>query len=101
VLRVALIHAVSMAIAPVAEAFDALWPEAERLNLLDDSLAVDRQRAGALTPEIAARIARLADYAKGCGARAILYTCSAFGEAIEAVARERDPSAQTERGDVR
>jgi aspartate/glutamate racemase len=87
VLRVALIHAVSMAIAPVAEAFDALWPEAERLNLLDDSLAVDRQRAGALTPEIAARIARLADYAKGCGARAILYTCSAFGEAIEAVAR--------------
>jgi hypothetical protein len=86
-LRVALIHAVPMAIAPVAEAFDVLWPEAERLNLLDDSLSVDRQRAGALTPEIAARIATLADYAKSCGARAILYTCSAFGEAIEAVAR--------------
>ena len=30
---------------------------------------------------------RLADYAKVCGADAILYTCSAFGEAIESVQR--------------
>ena len=86
-MRVALIHAVPMAVAPVAAAFDALWPEAERINLLDDSLSVDRQRAGALTPAIAARIAALADYAKACGAEGILYTCSAFGAAIEAVAR--------------
>jgi aspartate/glutamate racemase len=85
-MRIALVHAVAMAIAPVAAAFDALWPEAERINLLDDSLSVDRLRAGALTPAIAARIAALAEYAKACGAHAILYTCSAFGEAIEAVA---------------
>jgi aspartate/glutamate racemase len=88
-MRIALVHAVPMAIGPVAAAFDALWPEAERINLLDDSLSVDRQRAGALTPAIAARIAALADYAQACGANAILYTCSAFGEAIEAVARSR------------
>ena len=88
--RIALIHAVPMAVAPVAAAFDALWPEAERFNLLDDSLSVDRQRAGALTPAIAARIAALADYAKACGANGILYTCSAFGAAIEAVARACD-----------
>jgi Asp/Glu/hydantoin racemase len=87
VARIALIHAVPMAIAPVAAAFEALWPEAERINLLDDSLSVDRQRAGALTPAIAARIAALAEYARGCGANGILYTCSAFGAAIEAVAR--------------
>jgi aspartate/glutamate racemase len=86
-MRIALIHAVPMAIAPVAAAFDALWPDAERINLLDDSLSVDRQRAGALTPAIAARIGALAEYAKACGADGILYTCSAFGEAIEAVAR--------------
>ena len=85
--RIALIHAVPMAIAPVAAAFDAQWPEAERINLLDDSLSVDRQRAGALTPAIAARIAALADYARACAADGILYTCSAFGAAIEAVAR--------------
>jgi aspartate/glutamate racemase len=85
--RVALIHAVPMAVQPVAAAFDALWPEAERMNLLDDALSVDRQRAGALTPPIAARITALAQYAFDAGADAILYTCSAFGEAIEAVAR--------------
>jgi aspartate/glutamate racemase len=85
--RIALIHAVPMAMQPVAAAFEALWPQAECLNLLDDSLSVDRQRAGALTPAIAARIRALADYAFACGADAILYTCSAFGEAIEAVAR--------------
>jgi len=85
--RIALIHAVPMAIAPVAAAFDAQWPEAERINLLDDSLSVDRQRAGALTPAIAARIAALADYARACAADGILYMCSAFGAAIEAVAR--------------
>jgi aspartate/glutamate racemase len=87
VARIALVHAVLMAIAPVAAAFDALWPEAERINLLDDSLSVDRQRAGALTPDITARIAALADYARACAADGILYTCSAFGAAIEAVAR--------------
>jgi aspartate/glutamate racemase len=85
--RIALIHAVPMAVQPVADAFDALWPEAERMNLLDDALSVDRQRAGALTPAVAGRIRALADYAFDAGAAAILYTCSAFGEAIEAVAR--------------
>ncbi|HET9042486.1 MAG TPA: aspartate/glutamate racemase family protein [Burkholderiales bacterium] len=85
--RIALIHAVPMAIGPVAAAFETLWPEAERINLLDDSLSVDRQRAGALTPDITARIGALADYARACAADGILYTCSAFGTAIDAVAR--------------
>lgn len=85
--RIALIHAVPMAMRPVADAFDALWPAAERVNLLDDSLSGDRQRAGALTPAITQRIAALAAYAWHCDADGILYTCSAFGEAIETVAR--------------
>jgi hypothetical protein len=29
-MRIALVHAVPMAVAPVAAAFDAHWPEAER-----------------------------------------------------------------------
>src|SRR5436190_22861833 len=85
--RVALIHAVKVAIAPVEEAFKHLWPEAKLVNLLDDSLSVDRARSVELTPEMNKRIAGLATYAVECGADAILYTCSAFGEAIEAVQR--------------
>jgi hypothetical protein len=41
--RIALIHAVRVAIAPVEEAFARHWPAAARMNLLDDS----RSRAGA------------------------------------------------------
>lgn len=85
-MRVALIHAVKPAMAPVHEASARLWPEAECTDLLDTALAIDRARASELTPAMFARVAALADYAAGTGAAAILFTCSAFGEAIEAAA---------------
>ena len=85
--RIALVHAVKVAIAPVEDAFRRHWPDAELSNLLDDSLSRDRNRQGALTPELSRRIASLAQYGIDAGANAVLYTCSAFGEAIEAVKR--------------
>jgi aspartate/glutamate racemase len=87
--RIALVHAVKVAIAPVEDAFRRHWPEAELSNLLDDSLSRDRNREGALTPQLSRRIAALAQYGIDAGANALLYTCSAFGEAIEAVKREQ------------
>jgi len=85
-MRIALIHAVTVAMAPVHEAFARLWPEAECTDLLDTALAVDRERDGELTAAMRRRIVVLADYAAGTGAGGILFTCSAFGEAIEAAA---------------
>ncbi|HEX2552256.1 MAG TPA: aspartate/glutamate racemase family protein [Microvirga sp.] len=85
--RVALIHAVTVAIDPITAAFASLWPEAERLNLLDDSLSVDRTKAQDLSSGLHDRIGALADYAMAAGAHGILYTCSAFGPGIESVAR--------------
>jgi len=87
--RIALVHAVKVAIAPVEDAFRRHWPEAELSNLLDDSLSRDRNREGALTPELGRRIASLAQYGIDAGANAVLYTCSAFGDAIEAVKRKQ------------
>ena len=84
--RIALIHAVTVAMQPVQEAFRELWPEAECGNILDDSLSVDRERDGVLTAAMTQRILTLADYAAATGAAGILFTCSAFGEAIEAAA---------------
>lgn len=84
--RIALIHAVTVAMDPIANAFAAGWPEAELVNLLDDSLSPDRARDAGLTPAMTQRISDLADYAFGVGSDAVLYTCSAFGPAIEAVA---------------
>lgn len=85
--RIALIHAVTVAVEPVQEAFLRLWPDAEVVNLLDDSLSPDRARDGELTRAMSARIGALGDYALRLGANGVLYTCSAFGPAIEDVAR--------------
>ena len=67
-------------------AFAAAWPEATLMNLLDDSLSADLARDGALTPAMTERFRRLGAYARGTGADGILFTCSAFGPCIDAVA---------------
>jgi len=87
--RIALIHALSHSVAPINEAFARDWPEATRMNLLDDSLSADLAASGrGLDTVMYERFARLAQYAVDCGSDAILFTCSAFGPCIEAVARQ-------------
>jgi Asp/Glu/hydantoin racemase len=84
--RIALIHAVTVAMAPVHDAFARLWPEAECVDILDTSLSRDREREGRLTETMVGRFLLLARYAEENGADGILFTCSAFGEAIEEAA---------------
>ncbi len=85
--RIALIHATPVAMQPVVEAFHGSWPDVDTFSLLDDALSIDLARSGTLNEALKQRIASLAAYATGIGVDGILYTCSAFGEAIEAVAR--------------
>jgi Asp/Glu/hydantoin racemase len=86
-MRIALIHATAVAMQPVEDAFQRLWPTPERVNLLDDSLSRDRSKDANLTPAMFERIQTLADYAVGSlHADGLLFTCSAFGEAIDASA---------------
>jgi Asp/Glu/hydantoin racemase len=82
-IRIGLVHAVRVSIAPTDDAFARLWPDAELQHLLDDGLAPDLRRAGAITPAIKRRFVQLAGYLAECGADGILFTCSAFGTAIE------------------
>ena len=86
--RIVLIHAAPIAIEPVADAFYRIWPEAETVNLLEDSLARDRAAVGHLNRVMMDRFHLLGDYAISIRADGILFTCSAFGQAIEAVARD-------------
>jgi hypothetical protein len=84
--RIALIHALAHSIAPVAAAFERIWPQAQRMNLLDDSLSADLARAPAgLDERMTQRFLDLAGYAVGTGAQGLLFTCSAFGPCIDAV----------------
>lgn len=82
--RIALVHAMPVAIEPVAQVFREQWPQARVTHLLDDSLPPDLQAAGSITQSMIDRFVALARYHESCGANAILFTCSAFGIAIEA-----------------
>lgn len=84
--RIVLIHATPLAVEPINQAFADLWPEAEISNLLDDALSVDRRKVTVLTDPLYQRIDSLVDYAGSIHAGAVLFTCSAFGEAIDASA---------------
>jgi hypothetical protein len=88
--RIALIHALKHSPPPIEAAFAALWPEVQLMNLLDDSLSADLARDGALTEAMTQRFVQLGRYAAATGADAILFTCSAFGPCIEAVARDQN-----------
>jgi Asp/Glu/hydantoin racemase len=85
--RIALIHATPAAVEPIRMAFAEAWPEPDLVNLLDDSLSRDRALTPELTEGIHGRFDALGAYSIAIGADGILFTCSAFGPAIERVAR--------------
>lgn len=90
--RIALIHALEESVLPARAAFAALWPEAKAFDLLDTSLATDLAARGRLDDAMTERFLTLGRYAaatEGTGgpAKALLFTCSAFGPAIDAVKR--------------
>jgi len=90
-MRIALIHALKHSIGPIEASFARLWPDAILMNLLDDSLSADLERDGRLTQAMTERFLSLGRYAASTRTDATLFTCSAFGPCIEAVAREHAP----------
>ena len=79
--RITLVHATPLAVEPVLESFERLWPEAVAHSVLDDGLTAALETA----PEtLNPRFEALARYAQLAGADAVLFTCSAFGAAIDA-----------------
>ena len=90
-MRITLVHALKHSIVPIEASFARLWPDAGLMNLLDDSLSTDLARDGGLSEAMTERFLGLGRYAAGTGSDAILFTCSAFGPCIEAVARAQAP----------
>jgi len=88
--RITLISALAQSPEPACSAMAEIWPEALVNNLVDDSLARDFAELGDMTPGIFERFMTLGRYAaQARGARGatagILFTCSAFGPAIDRV----------------
>ncbi len=90
-MRITLVHALKHSIVPIEASFAKLWPEARLMNLMDDSLSADLARDGGLSQAMTERFLGLGRYATSTGSDAILFTCSAFGPCIEAVARAHAP----------
>ena len=90
-MRIALVHALKHSIVPIEASFARLWPEVTLMNLLDDSLSADLARDGKLTDAMTERFRSIGRYVASTGTDGILFTCSAFGPCIEAVAGERAP----------
>jgi hypothetical protein len=86
--RISLIHATPLAIAPIAESFKRLWPEASVFNILEDSLTADLKAADGNIAALTARFVALTRYAVDSGADGVLFTCSAFGPGIDAARAE-------------
>ena len=85
--KIYLVSAGRMSMAPADEAFRAVWPEARTVHLLDESLFSDAARVGASSPEMLRRFELLGEYCALAQARALLFTCSAFAQAIGRVRR--------------
>ncbi|WP_087487269.1 aspartate/glutamate racemase family protein [Tatumella citrea] len=80
---IVLLHATPVAMQPITEAMQALWPEATAIHLLDEGLSLERAKSPQLTPALADRFIRFGNYARDMGADGILATCSAFGDPLE------------------
>src|ERR1700716_685866 len=84
--RIALIHPLLGGIRIAAEAFARHWPEAQCINILDDSLPDDLAREGPTAPGIYRRIKALIHYAAELRVSGILFTGSGFGPVIDELA---------------
>jgi len=81
--RVFLVHPTPLAMAPIDEAFKTQWPQAQTINVLDESLYADIPQDGTLAPAIYDRISSLLRHCELSGADGILFSGSTFGPAVD------------------
>jgi Asp/Glu/hydantoin racemase len=81
--RVFLVHPTPLAMAPIDEAFKTLWPQAQTINVLDESLYADIPQDGTLAPAIYDRVTSLLRHCELSGADGILFSGSTFGPAVD------------------
>ena len=82
--RIGIVSPMAIASEAVTAAFAELWPEAEPINLLDESLYADFAGGKGVTDETYRRVATLLQYSQDCGAKGIVFTGSVFGRTVEA-----------------
>src|SRR3546814_6350856 len=87
--RIGVVSPTEVAFPTVRQAFAELWPEAQPVCLLDDSLYADFINHDFTIPdpmpeEAYGRLARLPRYSRDSGAEDIIFCGSVFGRPVEA-----------------
>jgi len=86
--NIVLFHVHKDAMEAAVRAFAEDWPEARISNILEDGLFQWVRETGGVVPEMYGAFQTLTRYAVERGAEGILYSCSAFGECIDACIAE-------------
>lgn len=81
--RIFLVHPTPLSMPAIDTAFKTLWPQAQVLNLLDESLYADVGPNGELTPGLYDRVATLFRHCEASGADGVVFSGSTFGPAVE------------------
>lgn len=81
-----LVHTSATLVPMFAQLCKAKLPDVETFNIVDDSLVRAIGARGALTADIARRVASYITSAEAGGADCVLVTCSSIGPAVEAAA---------------
>jgi len=80
-MRVTMIHAIAESIPPVRQAFSEVFPEAEVINVLDETLLLDFRVQ--LTPELRQRMSALIGYCRDNQTNAIGLACSVYAPIVD------------------
>lgn len=80
---IGIIHATLLSFAPIELALGEVFPEAQRWNVLDDSLMRELRDASGLTPRLEARIERIIAHLVEDGVDAVQFACSSFSTIVE------------------
>ena len=88
--HIALFHVHKEAMSAAVRAFNEDWPEAKISNILEDGLFEWVRETGGVVSEMHKAFDTLTEYAVSRGAEGILYSCSAFGECIDACIEKYD-----------
>lgn len=82
--RITVVSPMDLAMEIVGEAFAEIWPEAQVVNLLDESLYADFAGGKPQTEETGRRLSELLHYAADCGPDGMIFVGSVFGRWVEA-----------------
>lgn len=81
--KVALISSTKAAFGPMEAAFAEIFPEAQIMHILDETLLEDFRREGGLSPHSRAKALQMALTAQRAGVEGILFTCSTLSPAVD------------------